>query len=822
MHITLRKSLKIALTIMTCWIVVMIVAAYILKPAHITDQAKKIIQAQTGFTVAVSGPFTRTIFPWFGFHTGPIKVDHEENQIGSPLLSLSSLTARIRLWPLLFGEIKLDHIILETPRITLNWHKDGTPPWGRVENTKKTVENSETALLEELSIAGLTVNNGSISIKQPKTDFNLNIYQIALDTGAISNREVFPFTLAGTVIDTAMPLSAKLALKGGLSVDFNSGNTSLSATTVKADVTGGVIPKSLGDFQLFTTVDFNQKAGHILAKKFLVKAADISLYGLFSGQKLFDKPELYATIQAKVDKNHPYAMALKDIQAKIRLTENLTTTTMNITGPAGEKFRGDAVFIKDFSGSKTLTVGGELNGLNSASISSIPPPLHGELQSRFAIDSKGESLDELLHNLQISIQTTIKNQGVKAKLHKFGFKAFIDYDRKHGHLSVNQAVLTAAKNSLHFNVETLGLGSDDWQTTGDLDGQRLNIDALLRLAGQQPPATTDPNLLKNTSIRFNFANSATTSKIAGLKLKIGELTLHGHGGLEQKNIKKITFSIWGDRLDVDKFTILNSDESQNSKIAKSEEKPLSLTLDLLDELQWSGDVTVDELLVNGLSFSKLNLQTHAANGKSATMTLEGNFAKGKMSSNITAKKTKTSQEFTIKFRLNNGEVGPLVASLAEKKFLKGKLQIFTNLTGTGYDVVELKKSLQGRSGITIAKGEITKFADGSDKKDLVIPFKKIFGHFQVKDGVFHTNYLRIKGPTLTASGKGNIDLPENSVDMAINATYNKIVKIPVTIKGDLAEPEVVVDMESLVVDTSGNILDLPWTVLDKILEKIQQ
>ncbi len=103
------------------------------------------------------------------------------------------------------------------------------------------------------------------------------------------------------------------------------------------------------------------------------------------------------------------------------------------------------------------------------------------------------------------------------------------------------------------------------------------------------------------------------------------------------------------------------------------------------------------------------------------------------------------------------------------------------------------------------------------KEVRTIPFDKLFGHFQVRQGVFHTNYLNMQGPELTANGRGNIDLRQGDIDIAIEAAYKQLLAIPIAINGKLAKPDVAVDMEDMVFGTTDKVMDLPWKILDRVL-----
>jgi uncharacterized protein involved in outer membrane biogenesis len=801
---------------------VLVLASQRFSPERITAQAVAVIQGKTGFTVSVSGPFRRTFLPWFGFHTGPIKIDNSKNPGSSPQLNLTSLTARIRLLPLLFGDIKLDQIILQNPRLFLLQQVDKTDLSGQ-QLDKKSSKTQGAAFLQDLSIAGLTIRNGSVIIKNPQSDMAFGLHRISLQTGAIQSLKSFPFKLVGSLVDSSRKLNADMDLHGDLRLDFLLGHAVFSDVIIKAGVDGGAIPQTFGQLQILTTLDFSHHTGHLLARQFSLKTDGVAISGRFSGEKLFTNPKINTTIQATVAEHKFPGLPIKNVQADIRMAEGTATATLKIAGPDSQQFRSDVLMVQDDLGSRTLTIGGEAWGIDSATISGVPAPLLGKIHSRFAIDSTGSGVGELLQDINLSIKASIPGK-IHNKIPKnLHLNAVLGYSPDRGDLSLQQARLTIANNSMRFGTDVTGVGSDLWQAKGYLDAKQLNINTFYHLLGQPVPAISTPDILKSTDIRLGFVTSEHGTIIDKLKLEIAGSTIKGRGVMLRHNRPNLKFAVWTDRLDIDQFFPPAREEKI---VVKEDDKPLLLNLDAVKDSRWSASISIDKLLVKGLIFKKVKLQSDSKDGKSASLSLTGNLFSGDITGKITGiTKTKKNPkpQFSLRFRMKDGQVGPFLTAAAGKPFLTGNLQIFSDLYGEGLDTAELLKSLRGRCGITIANGYINQFKSedeytgASQEKNRVIPFKKIFGHFQVRQGVFHTNYLNIKGPELTANGRGQLDLPAGNIDISIQTAYNEILKIPVTIKGKLSEPKVAVNMEDMVVDTTDSVLDLPWIILDRLL-----
>ena len=803
-----KNFLQGVLIALTIWILAVGLASYRLQPAQITAKAVSLLEAQTGTRVRVMGPYLMTYFPWFGFSTGPLTVTSSHNSDPSPILSSKTLTARIRLWSLLWGEIKLDNIILQEPVVSLVWQADGTPPWGADSSEDEAVEGANPQILQDLSIAGLLVDNGTVIIKKPDSALAINIHRISLETAAITHGKFFPFKLAGNVVDTNLPMSAMLDLEGKLLVDFNSGQSSLADVALTASVAGAGIPQGLAPLQLYGNFDFSQPQGSLLLSRLTMRTKTGRLLAAFNGHDLFDRPGFTGTIDGEL-------LAGVTIKVNTELKAGTLGAVLTIAAQDGTRLRSDILFAPTGQGGNSLTVGGEVSGIDSKLIPGLPPVLSGRLQSRFAFDSTGGDVAELLQDIKLDVQTGLQNQPDK-QLH---LQAVASFDQVEENLSLKNAQLLVAQNSINFAAELIDLSSPQLMINGFIDADKIDINNFFYLLKQSPPQLGDPKLLQELSIYSDFQYSKKGFKVSKLAIKSGDMLLKANVGFVSQAVSKLDFAITANRLDLDGL-LPKTPKTAASNIKPAKPQPIDFSS--IKKLNWNGTVAIDELLVGGLLFEDLNIKSRSNNLNSADLQWQGTLAAGKFNGKITADTITRTPELSLRLRYREGEMGTLMTTLAGKPYVTGKIQLFADLNTAGTNKKKLLAALNGRAGATINNGMINhyKTAEKEQKptreKSLTIPYRRFFGHFQVRDGTFHTDYLNIKGSQLTATGRGKLNLTNNQIDLSIQSLYKQLVKIPVTVKGDIANPDVKVIMQDLVIDTTDNVLAWPMTILEQL------
>lgn len=92
---------------------------------HLVEQ----VRARTGLDIVMSGRASMRFFPRSEVVIGDVTVASPGSMSGEPILRVGSVTAGVLLWPLLRGEVRLDHIVLRRPELVMRIDADGRRNW---------------------------------------------------------------------------------------------------------------------------------------------------------------------------------------------------------------------------------------------------------------------------------------------------------------------------------------------------------------------------------------------------------------------------------------------------------------------------------------------------------------------------------------------------------------------------------------------------------------------------------------------------------------------------------------------------------------------
>jgi AsmA protein len=225
---------------------------------------------------------------------------------------------------------------------------------------------------------------------------------------------------------------------------------------------------------------------------------------------------------------------------------------------------------------------------------------------------------------------------------------------------------------------------------------------------------------------------------------------------------------------------------------------------------------------------------------------EGSFG-GAVELNASGKTPKLK----AKQQLKGIQVGPLLADLAGQDRLQGVGEVAMDLSMVGLTEAEIRRSLNGTSkfafrdgavkGINIAqliRDASATLGLGSERLDTGTPgqtdFSEMSGSVTITNGIVKNSDLQAKSPLLRVSGKGEVDLPKDTVDYLVTTELVRSlagqggkgsdelagVPIPVRISGPLTGPSFRPDLEKALSAKAKQQLDSKkQEVLDKVEEK---
>lgn len=245
----------------------------------------------------------------------------------------------------------------------------------------------------------------------------------------------------------------------------------------------------------------------------------------------------------------------------------------------------------------------------------------------------------------------------------------------------------------------------------------------------------------------------------------GDLKGDASGSYNNKNnIHNISVTANIPELNLDSFmggdTKTASAGSGSSTKTAAAKKPI-LDPVIFNKLNVAANVKLDRLILKGLTFSaaSLNAKLNQGNTDAVFSAKYGNAAlNGTFKGNLTAQ----SSSKALTFKSNGLPIEPFMKAFTNKDLLTGALTADVNVSGTGMDIDDFKRSLTGRASANIGSGTI-KVGPGLAFNSIVMEMAFNNGKGDISKGEF-------KSQLLSAGLSGWINLSNDTLDVTLTPT----------------------------------------------------
>jgi uncharacterized protein involved in outer membrane biogenesis len=412
-----------------------------------------------------------------------------------------------------------------------------------------------------------------------------------------------------------------------------------------------------------------------------------------------------------------------------------------------------------------------------------------------------------------------------------------------GPLTVTDGVIINEVASRHITarIEAISLRAQDTREgtfvvslDAKLFGKTLHADAR---------AASAADLRAGRPTRLDLAGSADSHAGAPLKVRttlratskeIGfdDVTgtwqnsqLNGTGTLSfGDEVPNFTAKLRLDRLDLGAL-----DTNHSTPPASAQDNaPLSdATMDLKSMRLVDGalDLKVGELRASGINVTNVGVKSTLDHGI-LRMTLDPvSFYQGKVAANLLVDASEEMPTEKVKFTLTGVKAAPFLTDLVGVKQFDGTLQFSTDLASTGNSMKAVVGNLAGSADLSVKDGLVT----GHKVPDLfheVAPYlpsawrslsdriviNSITAKFAVAQGIASSNDLHIVSPVADITGKGNINLVEQTLDLRFDpkvssgSSETKRAANPidlgaaVLVRGPWSDPQVTADLSGIMRD----------------------
>jgi len=433
-------------------------------------------------------------------------------------------------------------------------------------------------------------------------------------------------------------------------------------------------------------------------------------------------------------------------------------------------------------------------------------------------------INDLLLNLDAA------GEGLPTGGTKLTLKANVTADTKADTLNLDQLEISGPAMAASGELAVSAMQTNP-AAKGTLRIAETNLKTLASMFAS-PIETTDPAALTRASGDLEFVYADGALKLDPLKVRLDDSNLTGYLHMLDSAGPVVRTRLDLDQIDLDRYMppAASADgqaaapaEQEQSKPAQGQEDPFAA----LRTLDFVGEFKIGKLKVNNARMSNVTTRVVSSKGvlkvdPMAASLYEGSF-KGSAVLDASGKQPKLS----AKNQLTDIQVGPLLKDVAGEDRLIGRGELYVDVRMVGLSEAEIRRSLNGTSRFAFKDGALkgvniaqvirqgsSKLGLGGDKLDVGTPgqtdFTEISASLTMTNGVIKNDDLQAKSPLLRIAGKGEVDLPKDSIDYLITTELVKSLEgqggkgrddlagipIPVRVTGPLSKPSYRPDLEA--------------------------
>jgi AsmA protein len=457
----------------------------------------------------------------------------------------------------------------------------------------------------------------------------------------------------------------------------------------------------------------------------------------------------------------------------------------------------------------------------------------------------------------LTLALDAEGEGLPAGGAKLVLQADLSADTTKDTLKLDNLAISGPAMSASGVVSVSGLKTNPL-ATGSLQIAETNPKTLASMFAS-PIVTQDPEALTRASggVSFRYADGAL--KLDPLKVVLDESTLDGYVHLVDPTGPVIRTRLVLDQIDLDRYMPpAAEDAKQPSPKADTAAKPGKVApgtdpFAALRPLDFIGEFTIGSLKVGNARMRNVTTKVVSKQGVLTIDPMAADLYEGKFKGAMTLNAAGEKPKFAAKQSLTGIQVGPLLKDVADQDRLQGKGEVHLDVRAVGLTEADVKRTLNGSSRFAFTDGAVkgvnlaqiireasSRLGIGDDKLETGTPgqtdFSELSGSITITNGVIRNQDLAAKSPLLRVDGRGEVDLPANTIDYLVvteivrslegqgGKSRNEIAGIPIPVRftGSLDSPKPVPDLEAaLSAKAKAQLEEKKQEVQKKVEEKIQ-
>lgn len=296
------------LLILVVMLGVLIIGAIIILPMVVdpNDYKEEIVTAveeNTGRNFQIEQDLNLTVFPWLGLETGGVVLGNAEGFKKENMLKAEQLKVRVKLMPLLGGNVEVDTLILKGLDTNLEIDKSGKTNWDDLAGGEKEDKDSHASHkkggdspISSLKIQGIKIENANVSFDDRMKGESYLLQNLHIDIGSLEPETMVPVAVSMLVASSKPQLAVSLSLNSEVKANSKLNRFDINDLVLDVSAKGEGLPSDGVKAKLQSNIVFNAASHAVSVNNLRLTGPSIAITGNVEATKINRDPQVEAAL----------------------------------------------------------------------------------------------------------------------------------------------------------------------------------------------------------------------------------------------------------------------------------------------------------------------------------------------------------------------------------------------------------------------------------------------------------------------------------------------------------------------------------------------
>lgn len=366
--------------------------------------------------------------------------------------------------------------------------------------------------------------------------------------------------------------------------------------------------------------------------------------------------------------------------------------------------------------------------------------------------------------------------------------------------------------------------------------------------------------IQSASLNIGLHSANNTVTLKPFVVKLDDHTVNINANYQVPPVNHLTFSLNADQINLDQLLPKPNEINTAPPINKSmpvmkatgpsNVAPVKATATEKSsnwyDMGWQGQINIGSFTMNKLTFNNIAITTKNNKGQISLAPVSAHFYDGKLNAQATMVANQAQPAYTLNTSVTGVDLGKLLLAMTNKNIMDGHGNFSMQVNTRGNTDTSIIRNLNGNGQLLVTNGKLFGFnldglvnqvASFVNKGKVGKPqlntgnetdFNQLTGSFQIRNGVVSNNDLRLAASSAMATGQGQINLVNKTVDyqMSVGPKADNVQQqawnFPLVIAGPLDHPKITPNVASIISQVIKNVIKDEGKKTGKQIQKFFQ